>query len=134
MAVGIPQGPNYPGTPFKPFFAVLPLSDRRRVAHSFCKIGRLSSSFPCLFHPRLRLLILLLFLMSGNVLPNPAPIYTSSVCAGNVTWRDESVQCCTCSKWVHLKCSRLSLSKFRTLGSFYFWICPPPAASLPVTL
>ena len=25
------------------------------------------------------------------------------------------MQCCTCSKWVHLRCSQLSLSKFRTL-------------------
>ena len=82
------------------------LNDRRRAAHSFLKIG-------CLFS----LARLLLLLMSGNVHPNPGPIFPCSVCAGNVTWRGKSVQCCTCSKWVHLRCSQLSLSKFRTLNS-----------------
>ena len=33
------------------------------------------------------------------------------------------MQCCTCSKWVHLKCSLLS-SKFSTLGSSHSWSCP----------
>ena len=35
------------------------------------------------------------------------------------------MQCCTCSNWVHLKCSLLSFSRFRTLGSSHFWIFPP---------
>ena len=105
-----------------------PLNDRSRAAHSFFKIGRLFSlflfSFPSLTF--LRLLILLFLLMSGNVYPNPGPIFPWSVCAGNVNWRDKSVQCCTCSKWVNLKCSQLSLSKFRALGSSHSWSCPPP--------
>ena len=63
--------------------------------------------------------------MSGNVHPNPGPIFPCSVCAGNVTWRGKSVLCCTCSKWVHLRCSQLSLSKFRALGSSHSWSCPP---------
>ena len=58
-------------------------------------------------------------------LPNPGPIIPCSVCAGNVTWRSKSVQRCACSKWVHLKCSQLSLSKFRTLDSSHSWSCPP---------
>ena len=29
------------------------------------------------------------------------------------------MQRCTCSKWVHLRCSQLSLSKFRTLDSYH---------------
>ena len=62
--------------------------------------------------------------MSGNVYPNPGPIFSCSVCAGNVTWRGKSGQCCTCSKWVHLRCSQLSLSKFRALGSSHSWSCP----------
>ena len=41
--------------------------------------------------------------MSGNVHPNPGPIFPCSVCAGNVTWRGKSVQCCTCSKRVPSK-------------------------------
>ena len=62
--------------------------------------------------------------MSGNVHPTPGPIFPCSVCTGNVTWRGKSVQCCACSKWVHLRCSQLSLSKFRALGSSHSWSCP----------
>ena len=63
--------------------------------------------FLFLFSPaRLRLLILL---MSGNVHPNPGPVFPCSVRAGNVTWRGKSVQCCTCSKWVHPRCSTFPL-------------------------
>ena len=92
-------------------------NDRSRAAHSFFKIGRLSSLFYCFSFARLRLFILLLLLMSGNVHLNPGPIFPCSMCAGNVIWRSKSVQCCTCSKWVHLRCSLLPLFKFRTLGS-----------------
>ena len=46
--------------------------------------------------------------MSCNVYPNPGPLFPCAVCAWNVTWRGKSVYCCTCSKWVHLRCSRLS--------------------------
>ena len=35
------------------------------------------------------------------------------------------MQCCTCSKWVNLKCSLLSFSRFRILGSSHYWSCPP---------
>ena len=63
--------------------------------------------------------------MSSNVHPSPGPIFPCSVCAGNVTWRGKSVQCCTCSKWVHLRCSKFSLSKFKALGSSHSWTCPP---------
>ena len=94
------------------------LNDCIRAAHSFFKIGCLSSIFSCLSPDRLCFLILLL-LMSNNVHPNRGPIFTSSVCAGNVTWRNKSVQCCTCSKWVHLRSSQLSLSKFSTLGPLH---------------
>ena len=104
---------------------MLPLNDRRRAAHSIYKFGRLFSLFPlpCPTLALLCLLILLLLLMSGNVLPNPGPIFPCSVCTGNVIWRGKSVQCCTCSKRVHLRCSQLSLSKFRALGSSHSWSC-----------
>ena len=103
------------------FSLCCPLNDCRRAAHSIYKIGRLFSLF--LFScPTLALLLLL---MSGNVHPNPGPIFPCSVCTGNVTWRGKSVQCCTCSKWVHLRCSQLSLSKFRALGSSHSWSCFP---------
>ena len=42
-----------------------------------------------------------------------------------MTWRGRSVQCCIYSNWVHLKCSLLSFSRFRTLGSSHSWSCPP---------
>ena len=61
--------------------------------------------------------------MSGNVHSNSCPVFSCSVCAGNVAWRGRSVQCCTCSNWVHLKCSLLS-SRFSTLGSSHSWSCP----------
>ena len=117
------------------FLLCCPLNDRRRAAHCFFKIGRLFSLslFSCLSLARLRLLIFLLLLMSGNVHPNPGPIFPCSVCAGNVTWRGKSVQCCTCSKWVHLRSSQLSLSKFRTLDSSHSWSCPSAVSPL-VTL
>ena len=82
-------------------------------------------SFLLPYSSLLRLFILLLLLLSGNVHPNHGPILPCSVCARNVTWRGKSVQCCTCSKWVHLRCSQLSLSKFRALGSSHSWSCPP---------
>ena len=126
MAVGLPEGPSYPGhSPFI-FLPCYPLNDRRRAAHSIFKIDRLFSLFllSCPTLALLRLFILLL-LMSGNVHPNPGPIFPCSVCAGNVTWQGKSVQCCTCSKWVHLRCSQLSLSNFRALGSSHSWSFPP---------
>ena len=89
MAVGLSEDPSYPGhSPFI-FSLCCPLNDRRRAAHSIFKIGRLFSLFllSCLTLALLRLLILLLLLMSGNVHPNPGPIFPCSVCAGNVTWR-----------------------------------------------
>ena len=33
------------------------------------------------------------------------------------------MQCCACSKWVHLRCSQLSLSKLRALDSSHSWSC-----------
>ena len=122
-----PRGSQLPRALSIHFFAMLPLNDRRRTTHSIFKIGRLFSLFllSCPTLALLRLLILLLLLMSGNVYPNPGPIFPCSVCAGNVTWRGKSVQCCTCSKWVHLRCSQLSLSNFRALGSSHSWSCPP---------
>ena len=62
--------------------------------------------------------------MSGNIRPNSGPMFPCSVCTENVTWRGKSVQCCACSKWVHLRCSQLSLSNFRALGSSHSWSCP----------
>ena len=35
------------------------------------------------------------------------------------------MQCCTCSKRIHLRCSFLSFSRFKTLSSSHFWSCPP---------
>ena len=109
------------------FLLCCPLNDRRRAAHSFLKIDHLFSLFlfSCPSLALLCLLILLLLLMSSNVHPNPGPIFPCSVCAGNVIWWGKSVQCCACSKWVHLRCSQLSFSKLRALGSSHSWSCPP---------
>ena len=80
MAVGFPEGPSYPGhSPFI-FSLCCPLNDRRRAAHSIFKIGRLFSLslLSCPTLALLCLLILLLLLMSGNVYPNPGPIFPCS--------------------------------------------------------
>ena len=125
MAVGLPENPSFPGhSPYTKYF--LPccfLNDRRRAPRSLSKIDRLFSLFSCLSHARL--LILILLLMSGNVHPNPGPIFPHSVNAANVTWRGRLVQCCTCSKWVHLGCSLFSfldsnLLTTLTPGAFFY--------------
>ena len=104
------------------FLLCCPLNDSRRAAHSFLKMGRLFSLFlfSCPSLALLRLLILFLLLMSGNIHPNPGPIFPCSMCAQNVTWWGKSVQCCACSKWVHLRCSQLRWTKLwaaLTLGA-----------------
>ena len=88
--------PVTPGTPLTQtiFSPCSPLNNRGRVSRSLFKIS-LSSLYSCLSLGRL--LILLLLLMIGNVHPNPCPVFLYLVCAGNVTWRGRSVQCCTCS-------------------------------------
>ena len=118
MTVGLPEGPSCPGhSPYTNHFLLCsPLNDRRRAARSLFKIGL--SSLACL-------LILLLLLKSGNVHPNPCVVLSCSVRPGNVTWRGRSVQCCTCSNWVHLKCSLFFFSRFRALGSSHYWSCTP---------
>ena len=123
MAVGLSEVSVTPGTPLiqSIFSSCSSLSNRRRVTRSLIEID-LSSLFSCL--SLARLLILLLFLMSGNVHPNPCPVFPCSVCAGYVTWRGKSVQCRSCSNWVHLKCLLLSFSTFRILGSSHSWIFP----------
>ena len=132
MAVGLPEGPSYPEHSLtQPIFSPFcPVSDRRRTARSFFEIDRLSSLYYCLFLARL--LILLLLLIGANVHPNPYLVFSCLMCAGNVTWRGRSVQCRTCFKWVHLKCSLLFFSRFRTLGSTNSWSFPSscvPASS-----
>ena len=124
MSVGLSEGPSYPGhSPHtNHFFACFSLNDRRRVARTLFKIG-LSSLFSCL--SLARLFILLLLLMSGNVHPNLCPVFSCSVCAGNVTWRGRSVQCCTCTNWGHLKSSLTSLLDSELLADL------TPGASLP---
>ena len=39
------------------------------------------------------------------------------------------MQCCTCYIWDYLKCSLLSFSRFRTLGSSHSWSFPPCCVS-----
>ena len=124
MAVGLPEDLSYSGhSPHtNHFLPCCSLNNSKRVACSLFKID-LSSLFSCL--SLARLLILLLVLMSCNVYPNLCPVFPCSVCAGNVTRRDRSVQCCTCSNWVRLKCSLLSFARFRTLGRSHSWSFPP---------
>ena len=109
-------------------FIVLPSG--RPQKGSLFQIGRLFFLFSC---PSLaRVSILLLLLMSGNVHPNPGPVFSCLVYAGNETQRGRSVQCYICSKSVHLRRSLLSFFRFETLGSSHFWTYSPccvPASS-----
>ena len=120
MAVGLTEGPSYTPLTQTIFSSCSPLNDRRRVARSLFKIG-LSSLFSCPFFTHL----LILLLMSSNVHPHPYLVFPCSVCAGNVTWWGRSVQCCTCTNWVYLKCSLLSFSRVRTLGRSHSCSCSP---------
>ena len=61
--------------------------------------------------------------MRYNVHPYPDLIFPWPVCA-NVTWKGLSFQCCTCSKWVYLRCTFLFYSDFDSFSSSYFWSCP----------
>ena len=99
------------------------LNDRRRAAHSIYKIGRLFSLFlfSCPTLALLCLLILLFLLMSGNVHPNPGPIFPCSVCAGNVTWRGKSTLSSPCSRFDSLSLSKVQLSPTLTLSSLMIW-------------
>ena len=120
-----------PGTPFTQtiFSPCCSLNDCKRAALSLFKISCPCSLFSCLSLARL---LILLRLINGSLHLHPGPALPCSVCAGNVTWRHMSVQCCTYSKWVHLKCLFLSFSRFKTISSSHSWIFPPccaPASS-----
>ena len=121
----LPEGPNYSGhSPHtNHFLPCFPLNDRDGAVRSLFEIGRLSSLFSCL--SLARLLILLLLLMSGNVHPNPGPVFPYSVRAGNVTWRGRLGQCSFFSKWAQLRCLLLFFSRFKTLGCSHCWSFPP---------
>ena len=127
--LAFPRVPVTPGNPLH-FFAMLPPEQPQKGSTQLLQNRSLVSLFlfSCPSLGLLRLLILLLLLMSGNVHPNPDPIFSCSVCAGNVTWRGKSVQCCTCSKWVPLMCSQLSLFKLRALGSSHSWSSVTPSS------
>ena len=103
------------------------LNSFRGAALSHYEMGRLSLPFLCLFLARI--LIFLLLLISGNVYPNPGPVFLCSVCTGSVIWRSRSAQCSTCSTRVHLRCSPLFYSKFNALGSSHSWSCSPCCVS-----
>ena len=122
MAVAFPMVPIFPALPLMQtiFFLCCSLNDCKRAACSLFGIGQLFSLF-CLSVACI--LILLLLLISGNVHTNPGLVFPCSVCVGNVIWRGRLVQCCICFKWIHLKYSLLSFSRFKTLGSSHSWSC-----------
>ena len=113
------------------FFAML--TPERPQKGSTQLLQNWSPVFSCSSLARLRLLILLFLLMSGDVHPNPGPIFLCSVCAGNVTWRGQV------SAMLHL----LPMGPFKVLKTFPLQIQSswqlsllelPPAVSLLVTL
>ena len=102
--------------------------DHPPISSTFIQTTLLSPSFHpkplhYLFHPPL-ILIFMLFLISGDIHPNPGPINPCSVCSSRVTWGNRSVQCTNCSLWVHLSSSGLSPAEFRKISPGYSWTCP----------
>ena len=77
MAVGLPEGPSYPGHPLTQtiFSLRCPVNDHRKAAFRLSKIGRLRFLFSYLF-PSLFLLIIILLVISGNVHPSFGPIFS----------------------------------------------------------
>ena len=120
--VGFFEGPSYLGhSPHTNHFLLCCPLNNRRSAASVKSVNCFLSSLAC---------ILIFFLRSGNIHPNPCPIFPCPVRTGHVTWRSRLVQCCSCFKWVHLRCLLLSFSRFKTLGSSHSWSCSPAATLL----
>ena len=108
--LAFPRVPVTPGTALAQtiFSPCCPLNDRS-AARSFHKIGRLPfspHSFPTSDERQHS--------------SQPWPRLSLFSVHWNVTWWGRSVQCNICSKWVNLKCSLLSFSKFRSLGSSHY--------------
>ena len=82
MAVGLPKGLSYPGTPL---IQTILLPSERSQKGSTQPLRNRSTVFSLLLPPLCFCLPILLLLMSGNIHPNPAPIFPSFVCAGHVT-------------------------------------------------
>ena len=101
MAVCLFEGPSYPrySSFTNHFFTVLPSKQPQKSSTQ--PLRNRSTVFSLLPSLSLARLPIFLLLMSGNVYPNLGPIFSCSVCTGNMTWRSRSVQCCTGSKWVH---------------------------------
>ena len=124
MAVGLPKGPSYPRhSPCTTIF--LP----------YCLLNVLQKSSTQLLQNRSPVFSLLLPLSCPPSSPTldeqqRSSQFWSHLSPFSVCWNCDlagrSVQCCTCSKWVHLRCLLLSLFKLRTLGSSYAWSCLPP--------
>ena len=103
----------------KPFFRRdFPERPQKGSSNPF-KSGRLSFLFSCSSSSSHSSPLL----MSGSVYPSSGPIFPCSVwkcdLAGQVSAMLHLLQ------WVHLKCSVLSFSKFRTLRSYHSWSCLP---------
>ena len=109
----------------KPFFrSAAPLNNHRRAAHSFSKIGRLSSPFSC---PS----------WSSHSSPSLDERQRSSqpwphFSLFSVRWKGDLVG--KVSAMLHLlqmgPFKLLSFSKFRTLGGSHSWSFPPAASLL----
>ena len=80
------------------------------------------------------LLILMPFLISGDIHPNPGPIDPCSICSRRVTWGNRSVQCSNCSLWVHLCFSGVSPADFCKIFPEHSWTCPmcPSSSQTPL--
>ncbi len=81
------------------------------------------------FMPRLKVIIVMHMLVSGNVHPNPGPTYQRypcSMCSKHVARAHPALECDNCGNWTHTKCadvSNKSYDQFIEMSDFE-WYCP----------
>ena len=94
-----------------------------RGGHTAPQHPTLPSPYPSPFLPTL-------LLISGDIHPNPGPVFPCSVCSLNVSKSTWSFLCSSCNLWTHLKCSNLPNPRSYTPS----WSCPtcnPPGQTCP---
>ena len=92
--VGLPEAKT---TQSKHFLLCCSRNDLIRRVRILFKISRLSFHLLVSWHFSLHLLLILnLLLMGGNVHCNPNAIFSCSMCADIMIWRDKPLQCCAC--------------------------------------
>ena len=69
-----------------------------------------------------------------NTLTNPKLKFPCGVCFKNVNYNNPSIQCTSCSHWIHIKCTDITIEKYNEMIERNIlnpdlvenepWICP----------